>query len=320
LDLRQETCEEIFIIQTTALAKRIRHIGTSNVVLGISGGLDSTLALLVCLGTVKKLGLSAKNIHAITMPGFGTSEQTLNQAVELAKRLKVTLKTISIKSALEQHFKDIEHPKDKFDITFENAQARERTQILMDYSNKISGIVIGTGDLSEIALGWSTFNGDHMSMYGINSGVPKTLIKYIITWCATDLYSGSISELLHKVINTPISPELLPPDKSGKIQDTEKVIGPYILHDFFLYYFIRHSCPPRKIYLLACLAFRKEFKPAYIKKYLKVFYARFFANQFKRNAMPDGIKIGSVSLSPRSDWRMPSDAVANLWMDEVNGL
>lgn len=320
IDLRKETCQEIFRIQTTALAKRIRHIGISNIVLGISGGLDSTLALLVCLSTIKKLGLSAKNIHAITMPGYGTSEQTLNQAVELAKKLKVTLKTISIKSALEQHFKDIEYPNDKFDITFENAQARERTQILMDYANKVNGIVVGTGDLSEIALGWTTYNGDHMSMYGINSGVPKTLIKYIIDWCASDLYSGSVSELLQRVINTPISPELLPPDKSGMIQDTEKVIGPYILHDFFLYHFIRHSCPPRKIYLLACLAFKNEFKATEIKKYLKVFYSRFFANQFKRNAMPDGIKIGSVSLSPRGDWRMPSDAVANLWLNEIDDL
>jgi NAD+ synthase (glutamine-hydrolysing) len=318
-ELRDETCEEIFAIQTTALAKRLNHIGTKHVVIGVSGGLDSTLALLAVHKTFELLDLNPKNIHAITMPGFGTTEQTKNNALELAKLLKTTIKTIDIVPAVEQHFKDIGQAKTKQDITFENSQARERTQILMDYANKIGGIVIGTGDLSEIALGWATYNGDHMSMYGINAGIPKTLIGYIIEWCAETQYTGKLAAILDDIINTPISPELLPA-KKGKVQKTEDAIGPYRLHDFFLYYFMRMSFSPSKIYLLATLAFAGEYKPQTIKKYLKVFYKRFFANQFKRNAMPDGIKVGTVSLSPRGDWRMPSDAVAKLWLDELDNL
>jgi len=319
-ELRSETCEEVFRLQTAALAKRLMHIGSENVVIGVSGGLDSTLALLAVHKTFDMLGLSSKGIHAITMPGFGTSNKTKDNATELSRALKTTFKTIDIKHAVEQHLKDIKHPKSKHDVTFENAQARERTQILMNYANKVGGIVIGTGDLSELALGWATYNGDHMSMYGINSGVPKTLIKYIIEWCAEEEYSGKISDLLRDIIDTPISPELLPPSKSGKIQNTEEAIGPYKLHDFFLYYFMRMSFSPSKIYLLATIAFKGEYTKPQIKKYLKIFYKRFFANQFKRNAMPDGIKIGTVSLSPRGDWRMPSDASVKLWLDELENL
>jgi NAD+ synthase (glutamine-hydrolysing) len=318
-EFRDETCEEVFSIQTTALAKRLSHINTKHVVIGISGGLDSTLALLAVHKTFELLDLNPKNIHAITMPGFGTTEKTKNNASDLAKLLGTTIKTIDIVPAVEQHFKDIGQAKSKHDITFENAQARERTQILMDYANKISGIVIGTGDLSELALGWATYNGDHMSMYGINAGIPKTLITYIIEWCAETQFTGKLSAILNDIINTPISPELLPA-KKGKVQKTEEIIGPYRLHDFFLYYFMRMSFSPPKIFLLASLAFAGEYKPATIKKYLKVFYKRFFANQFKRNAMPDGIKVGTVSLSPRGDWRMPSDAVVKLWLDELDNL
>jgi len=319
-EIRKETCEEIFRLQTAALAKRLMHIGIRNVVIGISGGLDSTLALLAVHQSFQMLGYNSKGIHAITMPGFGTSEKTKNNAIELAKGLKTSFHKIDIRQAVEQHLKDIQHPLSNHDITFENAQARERTQILMDYANKVNGIVIGTGDLSELALGWATYNGDHMSMYGINSGVPKTLIKYIIKWCAEEQYSGKISDILLEIFDTPISPELLPPTKEGKMQDTEKEIGPYKLHDFFLYYFIRMGFAPAKIYFLASIAFKGEYTPAFIKKCLKIFYTRFFANQFKRNAVPDGIKIGTVSLSPRSNWRMPSDAVAKLWLDELENL
>ncbi len=317
--LRHETCEEVFSIQTSALAKRINHIGIKNVVIGISGGLDSTLALLTVRKTFELLDLDSKGIYAITMPGLGTSDKTKNNAIELAKQLKTTVKIIDIVPAVEQHFKDIGHNKNKHDITYENSQARERTQILMDYANKVDGIVIGTGNLSEMALGWTTYNGDQMSMYGVNAGIPKTLIKYIIGWCAETQYSGKLAKLLTDIMNTPISPELLPA-KSGKMQKTEDTIGPYRLHDFFLYYFMRMSFSPTKIYLLANLAFKGEYKSATIKKYMQVFYKRFFANQFKRNAMPDSIKVGTVSLSPRGDWRMPSDAVVKLWLDEIDNL
>jgi NAD+ synthase (glutamine-hydrolysing) len=318
-DLRNEICGEVFAIPTTALAKRLNHINAKKVVIGVSGGLDSTLALLTVHKTFELLDIDSKNIHALTMPGLGTSEQTKNNALSLAKLLKTSVKTIDIVPAVEQHFKDIGQAKSKHDITYENSQARERTQILMDYANKIGGIVIGTGDLSEIALGWATYNGDHMSMYGINAGIPKTLIKYIIEWAADTQYSGKLAAVLYDIINTPISPELIPATK-GKVQKTEEAIGPYRLHDFFLYYFMRMGFSPSKIYLLACLAFAGEYKPATIKKYLKIFYKRFFANQFKRNAMPDGIKVGTVSLSPRGDWRMPSDAVVKLWLDELNNM
>ena len=317
---RKETCREIFSLQSTGLAKRIRHIGAENLVLGISGGLDSTLALLVAHQTILKLGYKPKCIHALSMPGLGTTEHTKNNAKKLAEALNTTYKEISIAKSVRQHFADIGHNENIHDITYENSQARERTQILMDYANKFNGLVIGTGDLSELALGWSTYNGDQMSMFGVNAGVPKTLIRYIIQWCSDEYYSGQ-SELLTSILDTPISPELLPPTKSGKItQKTETEIGPYLLHDFFLYHFIRTGCSPTKLYLLARIAFAGEFKNADIIKYMKIFYQRFFANQFKRSAVPDGVKVGTVSLSPRSDWRMPSDASVNLWKSELDKL
>ncbi|MCX7736868.1 MAG: NAD(+) synthase [Candidatus Kapabacteria bacterium] len=319
LNDRNIRCKEIFEIQTAALSKRLKHINTDKVVIGLSGGLDSTLALLVAVNTFKKLKYLTKNIICVGMPGFGTTKKTKDNAKLLANHLKVTYKEIDIKKSVLSHFEDIGHSSNETDIVFENAQARERTQILMDLANQEGGIVLGTGDLSEIALGWSTYNGDHMSMYGINSGVPKTLVKYIIKWCADVKYSGKISEILNDIIETPISPELLPADISGKIkQKTEEVIGPYILHDFFLYYMIRFGFEPQKIYYLAKIAFNQDFKPKEILKWLKVFYQRFFQNQFKRNCIPDGVKVGVISLSPRGDWRMPSDASVDLWLRDLD--
>jgi NAD+ synthase (glutamine-hydrolysing) len=320
ISIRNETCREIFNIQSTGLAKRIKHVGIKNVVIGVSGGLDSTLALLVALEAFRKLRINLSGIHTISMPGPGTSDQTKENARNLAKLLKTTFQEISITDAFNSHLKDIGHPNNKHDITFENAQARERTQILMDYANKVNGIVIGTGDLSELALGWATFNGDHMSMYGVNSSVPKTLIQYIIRWCADEYYKGH-SELLLSILDTPISPELLPPTKTGKIsQKTEDTVGPYILNDFFLYHFIRTGCSPTKLFVLARLAFKGDYSDKFILDTLKKFYSRFFANQFKRSTLPDGPRVGTVSLSPRGDWRMPSDASVNLWMSELDSL
>lgn len=315
---RNYRCKEIFEIQTTALSKRLKHIKTDKVVIGLSGGLDSTLALLVAINTFKKLKYPLKNIFCISMPGFGTTIKTKDNAKKLSDYLKVSFKVIDIRKILNLHFDDINHPQSEIDLVFENAQARERTQILMDLANQIGGIVIGTGDLSEIALGWSTYNGDHMSMYAINAGVPKTLVKYIIQWCADVKYSGVISEILNDIINTPISPELLPADSDGKIkQKTEEEIGPYILHDFFLYNMIRFGFEPKKILFLAEIAFKQDFRPTEIAKWLKVFYSRFFKNQFKRNCIPDGVKVGAVALSPRGDWKMPSDSSVNLWINDL---
>ena len=318
---RSEVCNEIFNIQTTALSKRIRHINNKKVVIGISGGLDSTLALIATFKTFEKLGLHKTGIYAISMPGFGTSQRTKTNAEKLAKSLGISFKTIDIKASVNQHFQDIEHnPNDK-NIVYENAQARERTQILMDYANKLNGIVVGTGDLSEIALGWSTYNGDHISMYGINSGIPKTLVKYIIEWATEYLFDKEISEILTDIINTPISPELLPTNNKGEIQqETEKAIGPYELHDFFLYYAIRMNFSPKKIAFLSQIAFENKYTKIEITKWLKEFYNRFFTNQFKRSCMPDGVKVGTLALSPRADWRMPSDADKNIWIDELNKL
>ncbi len=307
---RDANCEEIFSIQVGGLAKRWKHTNSETVVIGISGGLDSTLALLVSVKTADKLGYDRKRIIGITMPGFGTTDRTYNNAVNLMKTLGITQLEISIKEASLQHFKDINHDPNQHDVTYENTQARERTQILMDIANKHNGLVIGTGDLSELALGWATYNGDHMSMYAVNSGVPKTLVRYLVGWAAHQLDKNS-EEILNDVLDTPVSPELLPADENGDIaQKTEDIVGPYELHDFFLYYFVRFGFSPDKIFFLAKNAFGRDYDEDTIKKWLKIFIKRFFNQQFKRSCMPDGPKVGSINLSPRGDWRMPSDAIA----------
>ena len=305
---RSAVCEEIFAIQATALARRFRQTKSKTAVLGLSGGLDSTLALLVMIEALKRADMPLSAALTVTMPGFGTTDRTKGNAEELAKALGITLRTISIKAAVEQHFSDIGHPAGLHDITYENAQARERTQVLMDVANQTGGIVIGTGDLSEAALGWCTFNGDHMSMYHVNAGVPKTLVKYLIDWCATELYVDEAGAILHDIIATPISPELLPIGADGQIeQKTEDTVGPYELHDFFLFHFVRHGCSAAKIRYLATIAFAGQYESAVLDKWLALFLRRFAQNQFKRSSMPDGPKVGSVALSPRGDWRMPSD-------------
>lgn len=305
---RQAVCEEIFAIQATGLARRLRQTKSKTVVLGLSGGLDSTLALLVLIEALKRADMPRSAALTVTMPGFGTTERTKGNAEKLAEALGITLRTISIKAAVEQHFSDIGHPAGLHDITYENAQARERTQVLMDVANQTGGLVLGTGDLSEAALGWCTFNGDHMSMYHVNAGVPKTLVKYLIEWAATELYAAEAGDILHDVIATPISPELLPVGADGQIeQKTEDTVGPYELHDFFLFHFVRHGCPAEKIRYLASIAFAGKHEPVVIEKWLAVFLRRFAQNQFKRSSMPDGPKVGSLALSPRGDWRMPSD-------------
>lgn len=312
-------CEEIFNIQVTGLATRLVAAHAQNAVVGISGGLDSTLALLVTARTFDKLKWPRKQIVAITMPGFGTTDRTYKNALSLMKQLGVTVKEISIKKACEQHFKDIGHDGKKHDVTYENVQARERTQILMDVANQTGGLVIGTGDLSELALGWATYNGDHMSMYGVNAGVPKTLVKSLVTWVATHQTTDKKTQaVLADIVATPISPELLPADNKGRItQKTEDLVGPYALHDFFLYYFLRYGFGPKKILFLAKHAFAGNSKEAEIKKWLVVFFRRFFAQQFKRSCLPDGPKVGSVALSPRGDLRMPSDANVQAWLKEL---
>ncbi len=320
-DTLNERCNEIFSIQVAALAKRLAHVSAKTSVIGVSGGLDSTLALLVLVKTFDKLGLSREGIYGITMPGFGTTNRTYNNAIELMKALGVTIKEISIDAAVVQHFKDIEHDPAVHDITYENSQARERTQILMDYANKVNGLVIGTGDLSELALGWCTYNGDHMSMYAVNTGVPKTLVRTLVRWISDTQMDEGAKTILRDVIDTPVSPELLPADKDGNIvQKTEETVGPYILHDFFLYYVLRFGFSPAKIYYLAKYAFEGEFTDKELLKWLRTFFWRFFSQQFKRSCLPDGPKIGSVNLSPRGDWRMPSDASVALWMKELDSL
>ena len=315
----KEACEEIFNIQIAGLAKRLVHTNCRTVVVGISGGLDSTLALLVCVRTFDKLKLPRTGIIGVTMPGFGTTDRTYTNAMALMKSLGVTIKEVSIKKSCIQHFEDIEHDISVHDVTYENGQARERTQILMDLSNKYNGMVIGTGDLSELALGWATYNGDHMSMYGVNVSIPKTLICYLVQYVAESGIDADSRATLTDIIDTPISPELIPADEQGNIaQKTEDLVGPYILHDFFLYYMLRCGFRPSKIYMLACHAFMGEFDEETIKKWLRVFLRRFFAQQFKRSCLPDGPKVGSVSLSPRGDWRMPSDACSTLWVKEVD--
>ena len=319
--LLDERCEEIFSIQVAGLAKRLVHTGCKTVVVGISGGLDSTLALLVCVKTFDKLGLSRDGIVGITMPGFGTTDRTYNNALSLMRSLRVTTREISIRESCIQHFKDIDHDMSVHNVTYENGQARERTQILMDYANKVGGLVIGTGDLSELALGWATYNGDHMSMYGVNASVPKTLVRYLVTWVAQTGVDTDSKATLLDIVDTPISPELIPADENGNIkQKTEDLVGPYELHDFFLYNILRFGFRPAKIYYLATLAFGASYDKPTIKKWLTTFYRRFFAQQFKRSCLPDGPKVGSVSLSPRGDWRMPSDACSAMWLSECETL
>ena len=320
-NMLNENCQEIFNIQVTGLATRLKAACAKTAVVGVSGGLDSTLALLVCAKTFDKLGLSRKDIIGVTMPGFGTTDRTYQNALSLMKHLGVTQREVNIKKACQQHFCDIGHDEKKKDVTYENTQARERTQVLMDMANQTGGIVIGTGDLSELALGWATYNGDHMSMYGVNAGVPKTLVRSLVSWAAQHETSKKAQAVLADIVDTPISPELLPAVKDGHIaQKTEDLVGPYELHDFFLFYFLRYGFGPAKIYFLARQAFDKQFAPSVIKKWLKVFFRRFFAQQFKRSCLPDGPKVGSVGLSPRGDWRMPSDASAQVWLAEAESL
>lgn len=309
-----ERCEEIFSIQTSGLAQRLVHTKAQSAVVGISGGLDSTLALLVCVKTFDKLGWSRRGIIGVTMPGFGTTDRTYTNAVNLMKALGVTIREVSIKEACIQHFKDINHDIDVHDVVYENVQARERTQILMDIANQTRGLVIGTGDLSELALGWATYNGDHMSMYGVNTGIPKTLVKHLVKWVAENGMDDASRGTLLDIVDTPISPELIPADENGNIsQVTEDLVGPYELHDFFLYYFIRCGFPPSKIFFLAARTFKGVYDEETIRKWLQTFYRRFFSQQFKRSCLPDGPKVGSISLSPRGDWRMPSDVGSEMW-------
>ncbi len=319
-DMMEKSCEEILNIQVMGLAKRLVHTGCQKVVVGISGGLDSTLALLVCAMTFDKLGLDRSGIIGVTMPGFGTTDRTYTNAIKLMQSLRITIREISIAKSVTQHFEDIGHDISVHDTTYENSQARERTQILMDVSNQEGGLVIGTGDLSELALGWCTYNGDHMSMYAVNASIPKTLIACLVKFVAGTM-DADTSATLHDVVDTPISPELVPADEDGNIQQkTEDLVGPYELHDFFLYYFMRHGFRPMKIFLLAQKAFEGQYEDDVIKHWLKTFFRRFFSQQFKRSCLPDGPKVGSISLSPRGDWRMPSDASSELWLRECEML
>ena len=317
----KERCEEIFHIQVAGLAKRLVHAHAQTAVVGISGGLDSTLALLVTVMTFDVLKMPRGQIIGITMPGFGTTDRTYTNACDLIRSLGVTLKEIPIKEACLQHFRDIDHDPSVHDVTYENSQARERTQLLMDVANQKNGLVIGTGDLSELALGWATYNGDHMSMYGVNGSIPKTLVKYLVEWVANHKVDDASRLTLLDIVDTPISPELIPADENGNIkQKTEDLVGPYELHDFFLYHFLRFGSHPSKVYFLAQKAFAGIYDNATVKKWLYTFFRRFFQQQFKRSCLPDGPKVGSVSLSPRGDWRMPSDAVSRLWLEEIERI
>ena len=318
---RRERCAAIFRIQAAGLAQRLRSIGKPTAVIGVSGGLDSTLALLVAVEAMRLLGRPASDVYGVTLPCFGTSDRTYQNSWKLMETLGINAKEISIKDAVTLHFKDIGHDPSNFNTTYENAQARERTQILMDYSSVVGGIVIGTGDLSELALGWCTYNGDQMSMYGVNASIPKTLIRWMIDAISETPQFAPSRAVLKDILDTPISPELLPPDEKGQIaQYTEDLVGPYALHDFFLYHMMRFEFTPTKIYTLACRAFEGDFDAATIKKWMKAFYRRFFTQQFKRSCMPDGVKVGNISLSPRGDWRMPSDASGRIWLDEIEKL
>ena len=317
---RRLRCEEVLSIQAYGLKKRYEHTGASVAVIGISGGLDSALALLVTVKTFDLLGLDRKGIVAVTMPGFGTTDRTARNACRIAELLGVRLEKVDIREAVELHFRDIGQDPEKRDVVYENAQARERTQVLMDLANQLGGLVIGTGDLSELALGWATYNGDQMSMYSVNAGVPKTLVRHLVKFCADSCEDRELSEVLEDVLDTPVSPELLPADDGRIVQKTEELTGPYELHDFFLYYMLRCGFPPAKVFRVAVLAFRGLYEEAVILKWLKVFYRRFFGQQFKRSALPDGPKVGSVALSPRGDLRMPSDACVHIWLEELEQL
>ena len=313
-----ERCEEIFSIQVSGLAQRLVHTHAKSAVVGISGGLDSTLALLVCVKTYDKLGWNRKGIIGVTMPGFGTTDRTHQNAVDLMNALGVTVREVSIRKACLQHFEDIGHNPDMHDVVYENSQARERTQVLMDIANQTEGMVVGTGDLSELALGWATYNGDHMSMYGVNASVPKTLVRYLVTWVAEHGMDEDSRRTLLDIVDTPISPELIPADEHGNIsQITEDLVGPYELHDFFLYYFLRFGFRPSKILFLAGRAFKGAYDEETLKKWLQTFCRRFFNQQFKRSCLPDGPKVGSIALSPRGDWRMPSDATVSRWLNDL---
>jgi NAD+ synthase (glutamine-hydrolysing) len=319
LDERDHRCHEIFSIQTAALAKRLEITRSQKLVIGISGGLDSTLALLVAVKTLDLLSIGRENILAVTMPGFGTTSGTKTNALDLMKALGVTSMEIDIQEACLKHFEDIGHDSEVYDVTYENVQARERTQILMDLANKHRGLVIGTGDLSELAIGWCTYNADHMSMYSVNCSIPKTLVKYLVQWVADNVLEDSTREILKNIIDTPISPELLPPDAKGEIeQKTESIVGPYILHDFFMYHMLRYGAPPAKLLYLGKVTFKDQFSEDVIKKWLKIFIKRFFSQQFKRSCLPDGPKVGTISVSPRGDLRMPSDAEVKLWLSELD--
>ena len=317
---RRERCMDIFQIQVSGLKRRLDAIGT-NAVIGVSGGLDSTLALLVTAEAMRQLGRPATDVYGLTMPCFGTTDRTYRNALRLMEKLGISQKEINIRQSVLAHFRDIGHDPQVTDGTYENAQARERTQVLMDYASIVNGIVIGTGDLSELALGWCTYNGDHMSMYSVNGTIPKTLMQEMIRAIADTPAFAGVREILGDILDTPISPELLPPDDSGKIaQQTEDLVGPYVLHDFFLYYMLRYGDEPAKIYLLACRAFADEYAPDTIKKWLRVFYRRFFSQQFKRSCQPDGVKVGNICVSPRGDWKMPSEASCRTWMEQIDKL
>ncbi len=319
--IRHTRCKQIFAIQANGLARRMEHTKSESLVVGISGGLDSTLALLVCVKAIEILGKDTQQIIGVTMPGFGTTDRTYNNALQLMKYLGVSSQEISIVPSVKQHLLDIQHPLDNHNVTYENAQARERTQILMDLSNKYNGLVVGTGDLSELALGWATYNGDHMSMYGVNASIPKTLVRYLIDYVANEESEEQVKTILLDILDTPVSPELLPPDEKGGIaQITEDIVGPYEIHDFYLYYALRCGYSPAKNYYLAQQAFKGVYDQETLLKWLKTFYRRFFAQQFKRSCLPDGPKVGSVCLSPRGDWRMPSDASSRIWLEECEQL
>ena len=317
---RDARCEEILTIQAMGLKKRLAHTGCTHAVVGISGGLDSTLALLVTARAFDMLKIPRENILSVTMPCFGTTDRTYNNACTLTHKLGAELKEVNIKEAVAVHFKDLGHSMEDHDVTYENSQARERTQVLMDLANKNGGLVIGTGDMSELALGWATYNGDHMSMYGVNASVPKTLVRHLVRYYADTCQDEELKKVLYDVLDTPVSPELLPPTDGVISQKTEDLVGPYELHDFFMYYILRCGYGPAKIYRLAKIAFAGVYEDKVIYKWLNTFYRRFFAQQFKRSCLPDGPKVGSVAVSPRGDLRMPSDAARRVWMEEVESL
>ena len=317
---RRKRCEEILSIQAMGLKKRLEHTGCRDAVVGISGGLDSTLALLVTARAFDLLGIPRNRIHSITMPCFGTTDRTYQNACRMTKELGAELREVDIREAVTLHFQNIGHDSQVHDVTYENSQARERTQVLMDIANQVGGMVIGTGDMSELALGWATYNGDHMSMYGVNASVPKTLVRHLVRYYADTCGEEALREVLLDVLDTPVSPELLPPEDGAISQKTEDLVGPYELHDFFLYQILRFGSRPAKIFRMALLAFDGQYSRETVLKWLKVFYRRFFAQQFKRSCLPDGPKVGSVAVSPRGDLRMPSDACARLWLEEVEKL